>query len=28
MAERATALGGVFEAGQQGNGWRVFATLP
>jgi signal transduction histidine kinase len=28
MAERAAALGGVFEAGQQGNGWRVFATLP
>jgi signal transduction histidine kinase len=28
MAERATALGGVFEAGQSGNGWRVAATLP
>ena len=28
MAERAAALGGLFEAGQSGNGWRVAATLP
>jgi signal transduction histidine kinase len=28
MAERASALGGLFEAGQSGNGWRVAATLP
>ena len=28
MAERAAALGGVFEAGQSGSGWRVAATLP
>ncbi|MEY2403941.1 MAG: hypothetical protein QOD38_1492 [Acidimicrobiaceae bacterium] len=28
MAERAAALGGMFEAGSSGNGWRVAATLP
>jgi signal transduction histidine kinase len=28
MAERAAALGGLFEAGRSGNGWRVAATLP
>jgi signal transduction histidine kinase len=28
MAERAAALGGMFEAGSSGGGWRVAATLP
>jgi signal transduction histidine kinase len=28
MAERAAALGGLFEAGRNGTGWRVAATLP
>jgi signal transduction histidine kinase len=28
MAERASALGGLFEAGPHPNGWRVAATLP
>ena len=28
MAERTAALGGLFEAGRNGNGWRVAATLP
>jgi signal transduction histidine kinase len=28
MAERASALGGLFEAGPHRNGWRVAATLP
>jgi signal transduction histidine kinase len=28
MAERAAALGGIFEAGSSGAGWRVAATLP